>query len=155
MKKLSFMSITAVGLFVCFCSASHAIEGFSLDGNSYKVFMFCMDDAGDYCDENELNDDKFYFDDGDFEIESFDDELWGLGGLVNEGEYDENEFSFDAEYGVYNEELGKYDFDINGINLMDNIIIGIMEIEYSEFVWYELSYEKEEEATAYFIGIKD
>lgn len=153
MKKLSFMSITAVGLFMYFCSASHAIEGFSLDGNSYKVFMFCMDDAGDYCDGNELNDDKFYFNDGDFEIESFDDELWGLGGLVNEGEYDESRFSFKAEYEVKNEDLEKYDFHINGINLSDDIILGIMEIEY--FEWYIIDYEKEEEATAYFIGIKD
>ena len=148
--KLSFISIIAVVLFMCYCSASYAIEGLSLDGNSYKVFMFCTDDAGDYCGENELNDDEFSFSGSDFEIESFDDELWGFGG---EGEYDENEFSFVAEYKVYNEDLEKYEFDINGINFMDDIIIGIMEIEY--FEWYLFNYEKEEEATAYFIGIKD
>ena len=150
--KLSFLSIITAGLFVCFCSLSYAMESLSLNGNSYKIFMFCTDDAGDYCDGNEIGDDEFSFNDGDFEIESFDDDLWGYGG---DGEYDENEFSFDAEYEVYNEELGKYDLDVNGINLMDDIIIGIMEIEYSEFVWYKLSYEKEEEATAYFIGIRD
>jgi hypothetical protein len=144
------MSIIAVVLFMCYSSASHAIEGSSLDGNSYKVFMFCMDDAGDYCGGNEFEDDRFYFDDGDFEIESFDDELWGFGG---DGEYDENEFSFEADYDVYNEDLEKYEFDINGINLIDNIIIGIMEIEY--FKWHIFSFEEEEEATAYFIGIKD
>ena len=153
MKRIYFISIIAVGLCMFFCSASYAIEGLSLDGNSYKVFMFCMDDAGDYCDENEFVDDSFYFDDGDFEIESFDDELWRLGGLVNEGEYDENEFSFEAEYEVKNEDLEMYEFHINGINLADDIIIGIMEIEY--FKWYIISYEKEEEASAYFIGIKD
>jgi hypothetical protein len=144
------MSIIAVVLFMCYSSVSYAIEGLSLNGNSYKVFMFCTDDAGDYCDENKINTDNFSFNGSDFEIESFDDELWGFGG---DGEYDENEFSFEADYDVYNEDLEKYEFDINGINLIDNIIIGIMEIEY--FEWHIFSFEEEEEATAYFIGIKD
>ena len=152
MMKLSFVSIIVVGLSVCFCSAPSAMESLSLNGNSYEIFMFCMDDAGDYCDERKFNNDEFSFNDGDFEIGSFDDELWGYGG---EGEYGEKEFSFEAEYEVYNEDLGKYELDINGINLIDDIIIGIIEIEYSELEWYKLSYEKKEDATAYFIGIRD
>ena len=40
-------------------SVLHAFEGTALDGNSYDVYMFCMNEAGDFCDQYSLKSEEF------------------------------------------------------------------------------------------------
>lgn len=137
-------------LMVCgFGVHAAAVETAELDGNSYNITLFCDGDLGDYCDGGQIKRDEFEFDDDDFIIDSLDDELYGLGGS---GEYSQSGFFFSADYEVVDDGLDKYEFDIQGVNLLDRVILGTIEAEYSE--WELISYEKEDEATIYFIGIQ-
>lgn len=132
-----------------FSSAGYAMETAALDDNTYKVILICMGEAGDYCNKYQPVSDEFEFDDEDFTIESFEDELWGFGGA---GSYSESGVSFSADFEVVNDDLDMYEFDITGIQLVGQIIVGTVDIEYSE--WDIIDYDTEDETTGYFIGIK-
>ena len=93
---------------------------------------------------------SWVFEDGEFEIASFEEDFTGY---VNEGEFDEDGFFFDAEYEAYNDDLDKYEFDIQGILILGDYIAGIIDVEYLE--WDIWDWDEEESAKAYFIGIKD
>lgn len=150
MAKYFFAALACTFVLTGLCTPLSALEQLSVAGNSYSVVMICLDDAGDYCDQNELNYEGFSFDDGeDFELETFEENLWGYGG---QGRYYEEGSSFKAGYEAYNEDFEKYEFGIGGINLSEGAIAGIMQIEYYE--WDLFDFEKEDEAVAYFVGIK-
>jgi hypothetical protein len=150
MRKLMKITIMVTGLFLTLYSASYSVTPLSLDGNDYEIVMFCTDDAGDYCSQGDIKNDAFTFEDDKFMIDSFDGGVLGVGGS---GEFQDNGIFFTASYEVVPEELvDKYTFDVEGINLIDTIIIGQMDVTY-----YKLSidgYDKQDEAKAFFIGSK-
>lgn len=135
--------MVTVGLSMLLCTPALALDG------RYQVVMFCTSDAGDYCDQGDIKNDEFDFDDGDFTIDSFDDGIFGIGGS---GDFSENGLSFNADYEVINDDLDKYEIDIKGFNLVDTLILGTMDLEYSE--WDIIDYDKKDEATIYFFGTK-
>jgi len=150
MKKLMKIPIMVTGLFLTLYSALYAVTPLSLNGNDYEIVMFCTNDAGDYCSQGDIKNDGFTFEDDKFVIDSFDGGVLGVGGS---GEFQENGILFTASYEVVPEELlDKYAFDVIGINLIDIIIIGQMDITY-----YKVGiggYDKQDEATAFFFGSK-
>ena len=151
MKNLVLAAAMIAGLFA-FSVPAQAVLPLALDGSDYNVFMFCSDDAGDYCSKGDIKNDKFIFENDNFMIDSFDGGVLGVGGS---GEFNENGLSFDATYEVVPEELDdKYTFDVQGFNIIDTVLVGSMAIEY--YTWEVLSfgYEKEDEATAYFFAVK-
>ncbi len=151
MRKLSFSGvITFVLLLMSFSSISHALEISSLD-DKFDVFLFCTEDAGDYCDGNEITKDQFYFNDGEFTTDWFEEQLWGFN---DPGSYDEDGSFFSGDYEVYNESAEKYEIDFQGISLLDEIIIGIMDIKYYEWDFLKFKFEKEDDTSAYFLGIR-
>lgn len=150
MKKLVLAVVMIAGLFFASSDPSYALSPLTLDGNDYKVTIFCSDDAGDYCSKGDVKNDKFIFEDDHFMIDSFDGGVLGVGGS---GEFDENGMSFDASYEVIPEELvEKYTFDVKGFNIIDTVLMGNMTIEY--YKWDILSYDKEDEATAFYFAVK-
>lgn len=145
MRKFSCTALLFFALILsCFTPNSHALD------DTYDVYLFCLEDAGDYCDANELVKDDFKFDDGDFTTEWFDDQLWGFN---DPGEYADTGLYFTGNYEVYNEAAEKYDLDFMGISLSNNIILGSMTIKYYEWDFLKFKFEKEDDATAYFLGI--
>lgn len=149
MKTISMPATALVCMILFLWMPADGMDSFSVAGNSYEVFFFCMDDAGEYCSKSDLDNDQFTFDDGDFGLKSFEDELLGLGGS---GTYSEQGASFKADYEVVNDELDKYEFTVSGLSITDEFIAGAMDITYSK--WAIFDYEKEDEAAAYFLGIK-
>ena len=126
------------------------MESTSLN-DSYKVYIYCTEDAGDYCNAKEIKTDEFMFDDGDFTTSWFDDQLWGF----NEpGDYEENGPGFQATYQVYNKSAEKYEISIQGISLTNGLIVGTMNIEFYEWELLSLSFKKKDDTQAYFLGIK-
>ena len=117
MRKIITATIMAGVLFLTFHMTSNAMEISSLDGNSYNVFIYCEDSAGDFCDAT-LEQDEFRFDSGSFEMKRFEDEFWGYGA---EGEYNEDGFIFRAGFKVINEKVEEYEVSVTGINILDNI----------------------------------
>jgi len=150
MKKLMKIAVMVTGLVLTVCSASYAVTPLSLNGNSYAIVAFCTNDAGDYCSKGDIKNDVFTFEDDEFIVDSFDGGVLGVGGS---GEFQEMGIYFTASYEVVSEELvEKYTFDVIGLNLIDYIIIGQMNISY-----YELGiggYDKQDEAKAFFFGSK-
>jgi len=150
MKKLVHAAAMMAGLLFVAAVPAHAVSPLSLDGNDYKVVMFCADDAGDYCSNGDVKNDTFKFEDDKFMIDSFDGGILGVGGS---GGFDENGLSFDASYEVIPEELiDKYTFEVKGFNIIDTVLVGSMKIKY--YKWNIISYDKEDEATAYYFAIK-
>jgi len=142
-------SFMFVMVFFTVFTAAHAqsLETASLSGTSYKTYIYCTGDAGDYCEGNSVISDRFEFDGSDFVIESMNDALWGFGA---EGDYSDNGFMFNADFEAINDSFEKYKFSIRGINLFDQFILGIMEINYYE--WEIIDFDKKDEAEAYFVG---
>lgn len=131
-------------------SASHAVTSLALDGNEYRVYLFCSESVGDYCDKGSATNDTFKFEDDAFIVESYEDELLGLSA---NGSYSESGLSFTADFDVITDELiDKYEFDVKGISVLDTLLFGSAEITYYKFQF--VGYDKEDEATAYFFGIK-
>ncbi len=152
MKNVMKLAIMVTGLFLTAASASYAAAPLALDGNDYKITAFCRNDAGDYCSKGDIKNDAFIFDVNgeDFIVDSFDGGVLGGGGS---GDFSENGLSFTASYEVITQDsLDKYTFDIKGINLIDTILLGRMDIAY-----YQLTlggYDKQDETQAFFFGIK-
>ena len=150
MKKLMTLAIMVTGLFLGSYSASYAVTPLDLNGNDYKVTAFCVNDAGDYCSKGDVKNDTFAFQDDKFLVDSFDGGVLGVGG---NGDYNENGMSFTANYEVISESsFDKYVFDVKGMNIIDFLILGQMNITY-----YQLKltgYEKQDETKAFFFGLK-
>ena len=146
MKKLTIALLLAAA---CLLMSSPAGAARSLDlfGNSYNIFILCADDVGDYCTSGKLINDKFIFDGNNFEINSFEEDL---GGLLGDGEYSANGFSFNAQYEAI-DGIATYEFEIKGLNLIDIILFGTIDITYTEF---SFPHNITEEGKALFIGIK-
>lgn len=150
MKKVFRSAMLIIAMILATISSSSAVTALDLDGNDYNVVLVCNGDAGDYCDKGDTVKDVFMFEDDSFMIKSFEDELFGLGA---QGEYSSSGFSFNADLEVFSDDLvDKYEFDINGISLLDTLLIGSAEITYSKLSF--TGYDKKDEATAYFFGIK-
>ena len=67
MRKRVFLMIL-IGVLWCLLGnsiSSYAASIESLEGKEFMVFMWCDDDAGDYCDEAELVTEVFMFEDDD------------------------------------------------------------------------------------------
>ena len=151
MKKLMKAAILVTCLFITSYSASYAVTPLSLDGNDYAITAFCANDAGDYCSQGDVKHDEFMFEDDDnFIVDSFGGGVVGVGGS---GSFNEDGLSFTASYEVITENsLDKYRFDVKGINLIDTLIFGQMNVTY-----YQLSisgYDKQDETKAFFFGTK-
>ena len=148
-KSVLFTVMLAVFLF---CNAQvHAARALDLSGNEYNVYVLCSEDLGDFCDQGRTKTDTFIFDSesDNFGIESFEDALWGLAGY---GEYSSSGLSFDAHYEAI-DGLESYEFDIKGLNLVDIILFGTMDITYTEpddFFGGDPT-----EGKAFFFGIKN
>jgi len=131
------------------CQAVHGATSLSVDGNAYEVWFLCLGDAGDYCTQRDLGSDQFIFEDGDFGLKGFEDDLLGLSGS---GSYSEQGATFQADYEVIDDSLDKYTFEVRGFGLTDDFIAGAMTVSYAQ--WEIFDYEEEEQAAAYFLGIK-
>lgn len=144
MKKGVFLMII-VGTLWCVWGAattSYAISTNSLEEKAFLVFMWCDDDAGDYCDGSQIKTEEFIFEDDDrFYLETFEDQ-----GIAT-GNYDENGIFFEAEFEVLENLIEVYEFDITGLNIVDVVIIGRCEVSYEYIIKFE-----DEEASCYFIG---
>jgi len=144
--KIFSIAFMIAGVVFITGATSHAVTLLALDGNEYRVYLFCSDSVGDYCDRGTKTNDTFKFEDDAFIIESFEDELLGLSA---HGEYSESGLSFTADFEVITDDIvDKYEFDVKGISLLDTLLFGSADITYSKFQF--VGYDKEEEATAYF-----
>ena len=151
MKKLMLIAIMITGLFLTVSSASYAAGLLSLNGNDYAIVAFCANDAGDYCSQGDVKHDAFTFEDADkFMVDSFGG---GVLGVADSGTFNEDGLSFTASYEVITENsLDKYTFNVKGINLIDTIIVGQMDVTYSQL---SISgYDKQDETKAFFFGAK-
>jgi len=151
MKKLMMIAMMVTGLFLTLSSASYAVTPLSLDGNDYEITAFCANDAGDYCSQGDVKHDAFIFEDDDnFIVDSFGG---GVLGVTGSGSFNEDGLSFTASYEVITENsLDKYRVDVKGINLIDTLIFGQMNV-----IYYQLSisgYDKQDETRAFFFGRK-
>ncbi len=150
MKRFSSIVFAILCALILSGAPAQAVTALDLENTEYSVVLLCTGDAGDYCDKGSTVRDVFVFDDDTFTLESFDDELFGLG---DRGEYNDNGFSFDASLEVISDDIvDKYEFQIKGIALLNAVIAGSAEITYSKLKL--TGYDKEDEATAYFIGFK-
>jgi len=144
MRKRVFLMIL-IGVLWCLLGnsiSSYAASIESLEGKEFMVFMWCDDDAGDYCDEAEIVTEVFMFEDDDrFYLETFEDQ-----GIAT-GNYDENGIFFEAEFEVLENLIEVYEFDITGLNIVDVIIVGRCKVSYEYIINFE-----DEEATCNFIG---
>ena len=145
MKKGVFLMII-VGTLWCVWGAattSYALSTNSLEEKEFSVFMWCDDDAGDYCDGSQIKTEEFIFDDDDrFYLETF-EKQW-----IGTGRYDENGILFEAEFEALENLIEVYEFDITGLNIGDVVVIGRCEVSYK----YMIIGIDEEDATCYFIG---
>jgi len=149
MKTAPVSVLALAGMLCLLCQSADGMESLSVDGNSYEVFFMCLDDAGDFCNKNGLDSDQFLFDGGDFGLKSFEDEFLGMGGS---GSYSEQGLSFRAEYEVIDDQLDKYEFAVSGLSIAEEFIAGAMDITYSK--WEIFDYDEEDQAAAFFLGIK-
>jgi hypothetical protein len=141
-KMFSMILIPILCYLGSFTAPSHALSIEGLEGKEFMVFMYCDDDAGDYCGEKGIKVEEFIFEDGDkFYIGSFEDK-W-----LNSGSYDEQSILFEAEFSAVEDMVETYEFDIIGLNILDIIILGVCEVNYEYIIGLD-----EEDASCYFIG---
>ena len=115
----------------------------SLEEKEFSVFMWCDDDAGDYCDGSQIKMEEFIFEDDDkFYLGTFEDQ--GIG----TGSYDENGILFGAEFETLENLIEHYQFDITGLNIADIVILGKCEVSYDYIIGLG-----DEKANCYFIGL--
>jgi hypothetical protein len=147
MKKSTIVLLLAAACLIM-SSPAGAARSLDLSGNSYNIFILCADDVGDYCTSGKLINDTFNFDGNNFEINSFEE---NLGGLLGDGQYSASGFSFNAQYEAI-EGTATYDFEITGLNLVDIILFGTIDITFTKYVNLD---KDTEEGKALFIGIKN
>jgi hypothetical protein len=154
MKKAlvaGLVSIVCVFTFVC---SSFAQGVMTVSGKDYTVFMLCMDDAGDFCQQRDFNQDTFQFhSDGSFEIAS----LEGQKEIIDssDGNYNANAVGFNGDYTITIDFLlKKYEISFIGLSIADVLILGQLNVTYFEFGGFPPDYNQKGEAQAYFLGIR-
>jgi hypothetical protein len=147
MKKLLFFKLMAAGV-LFFSPQAHAAAALELSGTDYDMFLFCLDDVGDYCAREHIKTDAFLFDGDRFSILSFEDDLWGLAG---DGDYSSSGLTFDASYTAI-KGPATYSFKITGLILVEAILLGKMDIAFEELDFLNTNKEK---GSAFFLGIKN
>ncbi len=141
LKPLFYLSV----LIFCMCSNIYA----SIDNNRYDINMLCLGDAGDYCDALTVNADEFIFGESESNFYIEDSPVIGL------GSYEDNGFIIEADFTAIDLSLSKYEFEITALNFLDFMLLGTMEITYSEWNLKGFSWDKKEVATAIFFGFVD
>ena len=152
MKKLYSAWLASIFAVVAFVSGSFAQEALTVSGNDYTVFMLCLGDAGDYCQQGDFNQDTFQFDsDGSFEIASLEDKKEIVDS--SDGDYNASPASFNGDYSITIDFLlKKYEFSFSGISIADGIILGQFTVTYFEFGGFPPDYDQKGEAQAFFLG---
>jgi len=144
MRKIVFLMILT-GVLCCLLGSnisSYAASIESLEGKEFMVFMWCDDNAGDYCDEAEIVTEGFIFEgDETFFLETFEDQEFGW------GNYEENGIFFEAEFEILEDVIESYEFDISGLNIFETLILGIAKVSYKYLIIFD-----NEDANCYFIG---
>jgi len=154
MKKIIIACLVSiVCVFTLVCSSS-AQEVMTVSGNDYTVFMLCMGDAGDYCNQREFKQDTFQFhSDGAFEITSLEDQKEIIDS--SDGNYNASAAGFNGDYTITTDFLlKKYEFSFTGISIIDVIILGQFNVTYFEVGGFPPDYDQKGEAQAYFLGIR-
>lgn len=149
MKKSVLFTVMIAGL-LFFNAQAHAARALDLSGNEYSVFILCSEDLGDFCNQGKLQPDTFIFDSNsdNFGIKSFGDNLLDF---LGDNTYSASGLTFDAHYEAV-DGLNTYEFDIKGLNIVDIILFGTLDITYTE---YELLGKNTTDGRALFIGIKN
>jgi len=154
MKKIllsSMVSIVCVFAFVC---SSYAQGTMTVSGNEYSVFILCRGDTGDYCQQNDFNQDTFQFhSDGSFEINSFEDKKELID--TSNGDYNAISVLFNGDYTItIDYQTKRYEFSFIGFSIGDVIILGQFNVTYYAFGGFPPSYDQKGEAQAFFLGIR-
>ena len=93
MKKIIFAFLVSIFCVFTFGSGAFAQGVMTVSGKDYTVFMLCMDDAGDFCQQRDFNQDTFQFhSDGSFEIASLEDQKEFIDS--SDGNYNANAVGF-------------------------------------------------------------
>ena len=154
MKKIIFAGLVSiVCVFTLVCS-SFAQGVMTVSGKDYTVFMLCMGDAGDYCQQRDFNQDTFQFhSDGSFEIASLEDQKEIIDS--SDGNYNASVIGVNGDYTItINFLLKKYEMSFSGLSIADVLILGQLNVTYFEFGGFPPDYEQKGEAQAYFIGFR-
>jgi hypothetical protein len=154
MKKICFACLAGIFAVVGFVSGSFAQEALTVSGNDYTVYMLCLGDAGDYCQQGNLNQDTFQFhSDGSFEINSLENKKELIDS--SDGNYNASPASFNGDYTITIDfRLKKYEFSFSGISIADGIILGQFTVTYFEFGGFPPDYDQKGEAQAFYLGIR-
>ncbi|MCX5903175.1 MAG: hypothetical protein NTV89_06830 [Proteobacteria bacterium] len=154
MKKIFFAWLASIFAVVAFVSGSFAQEVMTVSGKDYNVFMLCLGDAGDYCQQSDFNQDTFQFhSDGSFEITSLEDQKEIIDS--SDGNYNASPTSFNGDYTITIDFLlKKYEFSFSGFSIADGIILGQFTVTYFEFGGFPPAYDQKGEAQAFFLGIR-
>ena len=154
MKKIIYASLVSIiCVFTLVCSSS-AQGVMTVSGNDYSIFMLCLGDAGDYCQQNDFNQDTFQFhSDGSFDIPSLEDQKELID--TSDGNYNASAVGFNGDYSITIDfRLKKYEFSFSGFSIADVIILGRFNVAYFEFGGFPPDYEQKGEAQAFFLGIR-
>jgi hypothetical protein len=154
MKKIIFAFLVSIFCVFAFGSGAFAQEVMTVSGNDYTVFMLCLGDAGDYCNQSEFKQDTFQFhSDGAFDIPSLEDKKKLID--TSDGNYNASAVGFNGDYTITIDFLlKKYEFSFSGLSIADVLILGQFTVAYFEFGGFPPDYDQKGEAQAFFLGIR-
>lgn len=131
---------------------AHPLDALDVSGANYTVYIYCLGSAGEYCSANEVVQDEFIFDqDGTFSIASFDSPL---ADIANDGDYSEQGSTFTAFFEAINEDIDRYEFNIDGVSFLRRVIIGTAEVGYYEPDVLDLDFDLRESTDTFFLGLR-
>jgi len=153
-KKIIFACLVSTVCVFTFVCGSFAQEVMTVSGKDYTVFVLCLGDAGDYCNQSEFKQDTFQFhSDGTFDITSLEDQKEIID--TSNGNYNASAAGFNGDYTITTDFLlKKYEFSFIGFSIIDVIILGQFNVTYFEVGGFPPDYEQKGEAQAYFLGIR-
>jgi hypothetical protein len=153
MKKINSACLMSFFAVLAFVSGALAQEVMTVSGKDYSVYMLCLDNAGDYCQQNGFNQDTFQFhSDGSFKISSLEEKKEIID--TSDGSYNAGISTFNGDYTITIDfRLKKYEFSFSGISIADGIILGKFTVTYFEFGGFPPDYTQKGEAQAFFLGI--
>ena len=154
MKRIILACLVSIICVFTLVGSSSAQNIMTVSGNEYTVFMLCLGDAGDYCQQGAFNQDTFQFhSDGSFEINSLEDQKELIDS--SDGNYNASIVGFNGDYTITIDFLlKKYEFTFSGFSIADVIILGQFNVTYFEFGGFPPDYNEEGQAQAYFLGIR-
>jgi hypothetical protein len=152
MKKICFTCLATIFAVVAFVYGSFAQEVMTVSGNDYNVFILCLGDAGDYCQQYDFSQDTFQFhSDESFDITSLEDKKEIID--TSDGNYNASVLGFTGDYTTTIDfRLKKYAFSFSGSSIADVIIIGQFTVRYFEFGGFPPDYNQKGEAQAFSLG---